>query len=442
MDALSPVLVVLAGLGVVALVCWRPEVGLGLYGLALGLPDVAWSVGPINLRLDDALIAGFACRLVLVPPPAYTAAQRSVIGWQIALAGLCTASALTALVRGADAYYQYATVKMLGCLMAALVLPAVVHGRRTLAWLVNGLIVGGLALVAGMAYHISTAAPGSIVTFYDLKFAATPATWNPNTAGQALTVLAFAAALGLALATRPVARAWYSLCGAAFLVTPFLMFARGAALGLAAGFAVFAVLTRRVRALTAVAVAAAVGGSAYLAALPPGVARATVVDMASGMGLSGRYERWAFAGELIAARPIVGHGFGQEFAVYEQWFGPAVAHNSFLSAWIELGIAGPVLLLGLVGAAFAVSVRLLRDPATRGIGAASVGLVVSLTLQALGNASLYWDKQPTLGLALAVAAIGVAERSRRALRLVPPTVNRQAPAGGRRPAVLAPREAS
>ena len=401
-----PALLLLIGL-------WRhPEWGLLLYGVALGFPDLALSSGAINLRIEDALIAVYALRLVLIPVVPLSPGQRSILAWQLAFAGACLVSALTAIVRGYDQYFLYVLAKLVGCVVAVVVLPTVIDSPRRLRFLAAGLMVGGGALVLQMVLRLAAASPGSIVTFQDLKYSATPTSWNPNTLGQAATLLAFGAAVGAAAGPgrRIVNRIYFAL-GHAFAAIPVAIFSRGAVLGLCAGYAVFTTLTGRVKVLLVAVALAAAAGSYYLASLPPGVAAATYVDVRTGEGLSGRYERWAFAVGLISERPLLGHGFGQELAVFEEGFGFAVAHNSFLSAWIELGVAGPLLLAGVIVSYVRAALAIKARGAAPDHGAAVLALLIALVVQGLGNSSLYWDKQPAIALAVALAVVGIAERT-------------------------------
>src|ERR1700722_1531105 len=73
----------------------KPEYGLFAYGAALGLPDLAVTLGTaINLRLDDALIVFFLLRSFLWSLAPLTPAQRSIVKWQMFLAAACSFSAL------------------------------------------------------------------------------------------------------------------------------------------------------------------------------------------------------------------------------------------------------------------------------------------------------------------------------------------------------------
>src|SRR5262245_14595007 len=309
--AAIPGLLVLAGL-------WRyPEYGLLLYGVALGFPDLALPSAAINLRIEDGLIALYALRLMLVPFVPLSQGQRSILRWQLAFAGACLLSALTAIVRGYDHYYLYVVTKLIGCVVAIVVLPTIVDSPRRLRFLAGGLMVGGVALLLQMGLRLIDAAPGSIVTFQDLKYSATPASWNPNTLGQAATLLTFGAAVGAATGSgrRAVNRIYFVL-GNLFAAIPVAIFSRGAVLGVCAGYALFTIVTGRLKVLAVVITLAAAAGTYYVATLPPRIAEATQIDISTGEGLSGRYERWTFARSLIGERPMLGYGFGQELGLY------------------------------------------------------------------------------------------------------------------------------
>ncbi len=388
----------------------RPEYGLLLYGVSLGFPDVVIPLAAINLRVEDLVVALYALRLLLVPAAPFSGGQRIIVTSVVVFAAICLCSAVSALVIGYDQYYVYSLFKLVGCAVGLVVVPKMVASEKRFHYLLVGLMIGGVGLVLQVAVHLINASPESILTFQDLKSSATPATWNPNTVGQAATLLTFAAAIASMSTTVSFAkRTCYALV-TLFAILPAIVFSRGAVLGIAAGFVCFSVLTRRLKLLTIMTAAACIAGAVYLATLPPSIAEATHVDTETGEGLSGRYERWFFALDTISERPLLGYGFGQELAVFEERFGRALAHNSFLSSWIELGIAGPLALTAVIWSFFWTGRKLLRWPGARDQAAAVMALMVALVVEALGNGSLYWDKQPAIALTLAIGVVGLAER--------------------------------
>lgn len=155
------------------------------------------------------------------------------------------------------------------------------------------------------------------------------------------------AALGLGLC---LALAWPTGSATTVLILVALVAIRLAA----------AVLTLPARLATAIACLAFAGlvFSALAAIL-----RAEAIFSALGKDLTftGRLPLWEFVWLQIGARPWLGYGFATFFEIdwvksyivsVLQWQVPN-AHNGYLEVWLGLGIAGPLLLLGLLlGALF------------------------------------------------------------------------------------------
>jgi hypothetical protein len=112
-------------------------------------------------------------------------------------------------------------------------------------------------------------------------------------------------------------------------------------------------------------------------------------------GSSGRLDAWGGALHEAARRPVVGHGFGTEQAVFVDRFYRFVGslpENSYIGLALQLGIAGLVLLALLVMVLGRAGIRALRgahrDVAAAGLGVLAAGLVIALVqsyLYSVGN---------------------------------------------------------
>lgn len=112
-------------------------------------------------------------------------------------------------------------------------------------------------------------------------------------------------------------------------------------------------------------------------------------------GSSGRLEAWQGALHEAARRPVAGHGFGTEQAVFVDRFYRFVGslpENSYIGLALQLGIAGLVLLALLVIVLGRAGIRALRGPrrdvAAAGLGVLAAGLVIALVqsyLYSVGN---------------------------------------------------------
>ncbi|MBV9266495.1 MAG: O-antigen ligase family protein, partial [Acidobacteriaceae bacterium] len=202
---------------------------------------------------------------------------------------------------------------------------------------------------------------------------------------------------------------WFSFA-VIFALTPAILFARGSTLAIATGFVLFLALTRRWLLVSTIVL---IGITVFVAAdrvIGDVVHRATDVNVETGQGFSGRYSRWDKAIEAIRSQPITGYGFGQEWPVLSSIGSEGRAHNAYLSVWLEMGLGGLTLLCAVVAAYLRTAYLLIRRPETRDLGALMLALVVAICMDSFGLPTLYWEKLPTIALALSLALTGIGER--------------------------------
>jgi hypothetical protein len=121
---------------------------------------------------------------------------------------------------------------------------------------------------------------------------------------------------------------------------------------------------------------------------------------------SNRYEYWKVAGEMFAARPLLGEGSGSFRVVWRKdrtIDDPALdAHSIVVETAAELGLAGLLALLAFAGGAGWAAVRLVRQRRVEGVGAAAALSALAL------HSVIDWDwEMPALALVgvLLVAAV-------------------------------------
>jgi hypothetical protein len=108
---------------------------------------------------------------------------------------------------------------------------------------------------------------------------------------------------------------------------------------------------------------------------------------------SGRADAWRGAIDQAKQRPLLGFGFGtEELAFVDRYF----AHysdrveNAYLGTLLQLGVAGLMTLLALLGVLLAGAWRAVRDSSgpTRSVAGAAAGVVVAGVVLAFGQSYL------------------------------------------------------
>lgn len=166
-------------------------------------------------------------------------------------------------------------------------------------------------------------------------------------------------------------------------------------------FAIASLTRLRPRQRFAIGFAAVLGFAVILPFVPqPSVERLLTTGSEISAGtLGGRGRIWMAGLRAFGQNPLLGVGAG----AFEAAIGIGkVAHNTFISVLVELGIVGAALFYGLVAYTFA---QALRHPAW---GARF--WVTLLTIWALGASSLTWENKKITWLVLTLAAASAAVR--------------------------------
>ena len=399
----------------------KPEYALFFYAFALGFPDFAYPLGTtVNLRLDDVLLLLFLARIILWTPVPLSRGQRKIFMWQMIFLGACLFSIAVETAMGTPPA-GYETAKMAGCAVIVLVLPRLVQSERRLRFFVAGLMCAGVALVIQVRQHLGENSGNGIANFQELKSAATFDTWNPNTIGQAAVLLVFAAGLGGIIFSKTLKnRVLWPCLAMGFAVVPALVFVRGTSLSIAAGFILFLSMLRRWKWMLVFAVAC-LCAVLYLYSRDPQLMKdATTVNLATGEGFSHRFDRWGMAIRAIQSAPYIGHGFGEEMVYLDLIGSEGRAHNSYLTAWIELGLGGLLLFLTAIFQFVRAGFLLYGNPRFQMYGALILAMTGVLCLASFGSPILYWEKLPTIALSLAVAVVGICEKNDLEIRVKSP----------------------
>lgn len=219
----------------------------------------------------------------------------------------------------------------------------------------------------------------------------------PKRTAAVLGLLAWAGALALH-------RRWGGRAGPALLVAcaagSMLLTSRSATLGLVAGLVAYWLATASLpwarRAVGAVLVAG------FVLAVPLGLAAGHALDAgyADWLFPSARHrmEIWGHAAWRVLETPLFGHGIDASRAIRPEvgeWsrFGPLTdsllplhPHNGFLQVWLELGLAGAVLVLAASLLLLAATRRLGVEAQPYAIGLFTAGLAMANTAYGLWQA--------------------------------------------------------
>ncbi|HEX4642801.1 MAG TPA: O-antigen ligase family protein [Candidatus Acidoferrales bacterium] len=401
-----------AGLIVLAFLWTNVECGLFLYAFALGFPDVALPLGStINIRVDDVLIASFLARTILWRPAPLSRLQRHIVFWQGIFLGICLLSIAVETALGSPPE-GYDAAKMAGCAVILFVLPRLLQTERRMRFFVAGLMCAGVALAIQIYQHLGANSSYDAANFQQFKSAASFTTWNPNTTGQAAMLLAFAAGLGgIIFSKTPANRILWPCLAAGFALLPALVFVRGTSLSLAAAFLLFLSFLRRWKGMLLFAAACLCAFLYFHSSDSQLVKEAAAVNLTTGEGFSNRYDRWAMAIRAIQAAPFIGHGFGQALAYLTLIGSEGVAHDAYLTVWLELGMGGLLFFLAAIFQFVHGGWFLYRDPRFQAHGALILALIFALGLDSIGLSTLYWEKLATIALCLAAAVIGLCEKN-------------------------------
>lgn len=399
-------------IGIVILMV-RIEFAILLYGFALGFPDCATPLGAtINVRLDDLFLLAFLARMVLWSPAPLSRGQAGIFRWLWIFLAACGVSAVLETALGVPPD-PYDAARMAGCAVIFFVLPRILDSKKRLRFFVSGLALAGIALVIQVRQHVeASGGAGASANFQQLKSAATFDTWNPNTVGQAAILLVLGAGLGWILFSgAPAKKILWPCLAAGFALLPAFVFVRGSAISIAAAVALFLCLLRRWKSLLLFAALSSLAVLVLYARDRQFLEGAATVNVSTGEGLSSRLNRWGMAVQGIQDKPWLGHGFGQELCYLTQIGGEGVAHNDYLTVWLELGVGGLLLFLGTIFQFIRGGWRLYRHSRYQQQGALVLAATLALFLDSMGLPTLYWEKLPTITLSLGVALIGLCERN-------------------------------
>jgi len=387
---------------------------LFLYGISIGLPDVAIDLHSTRVRIDDVIMMFlFLCVFVkgLYQPYCFTKSQLKFLKLMSLFAVFCLLSLSVTLILDLP-FNSYSLARMLGCMLILVTLSTILNSSRSLIWLGWGLLLGGgiLLLQILLTWHSKSAHISLVAYSFRLKNALKFKTWNANTSAHYAIMLAFVMAL-IGYETSGVSKRMFWIAAGIFSLIPLLTFSRAAVGGVVIAWLTFILLARGNRPAKAIIVLLFIGMFTFLAIYEGELIRSAVrINLSTGEGLSDHHIRWFRALRLIAKAPFLGHGFGQETLLYKAEFGKGSAQNAFLSVAVEGGAIGlllftwPLVYLGH---------RLWRSGRgglydTRAV--LCLSFLLGILVLSMTNSALYWHKSQTLILSSMVVCLREVER--------------------------------
>ena len=326
--------------------------------------------------------------------------------------------AILLIVRlGGSPAYAYGSVKVrlfvaenLFGLIAGMAVARYARQFRTLTtWLVVVAAATAIVLAHGLS---SGQAQATVGGRFSLDQQASPIGLG-RAAAQGIMIAVF-----VVLAVGPPLLRLFALAAIPVVAVSFIAAgSRGPVLGLVVGIVVLLALAlreRRSRARVVLVAVAGIAGALLVTQLVPGqdVQRSLSVLTGSGNGLSsnGRNALWSEAWQTFHQHPLAGGGTGSFAAVEPVDLFP---HNVFLELGAEVGIAGALAVLAVIGGAVAALRKASRLAAGR--MRLEVALVAALLAAAVVNAQVSSDVTSNsavwvaaglaLGLALRAAAL-------------------------------------
>ena len=330
---------------------------LFIYGISIGLPDMAIGFYNTRLRIDDCvMMIMFLCVFIngLYHPYRLTRSQLKFLKLVAFFVVFCLLSSCVTLLLDFP-FDPYSLLRMLGCMIILVTLSIILRSSRLLVWLGWGLLLGGgiLMLQILFAWYSKTDHIALLMYSFRLKTALSFKTWNPNTSASYAIMLAFSAAF-ISYQFSGIRKGIFWVAAGVFSLIPLLTFSRAAIGAIGIAWLTFVLLAHRNRLEKVWIVTILCIGIFMCFQIREGrlLRSAVHINLSTGEGLSEHHIMWYRALDLIARSPLIGHGFGQEVRVYKAEFGKGMAHNAFLSVCVEGGLLGlllftwPLLYLG------------------------------------------------------------------------------------------------
>lgn len=387
---------------------------LFLYGIFIGLPDIAIDLFNTRLRLDDGvMMILFFCVCIrgLYQPYHFTKIQLQFLKLSSCFAVFCGLSLCVTLALDLS-FDFYSPLRMLGCMLILVTLPAILSSPRLSAWLGWGILLGGCILILQIILIWQSKAPeiSALTNSFRVKNALSLKTWGPNTSANYAMMFAFAMAL-VGHEMSGIKKVIFWAAAGTFSLIPLFTFSRAAAAGIGVAWLLFILLAHgNSPAKAIVFLLFACLAASFAISKWDLICGAVRIDLSTGEGLSDHHIRWYSGLFLTAQSPIWGYGFGQELSLFKTVFGGGSSQNTFLSVCVEGGILG---LLLFAWPLVYMGRHLWKFSHGRFYDIQAVicfAFLIGFLVLGMTQSTLYWHKSQMLLLSLILVYIGRVEK--------------------------------
>jgi O-antigen ligase len=383
------------------------------WGISLGLPDIAYNISDIiNVRLDDLLVGVmFIVLLFSRDKISYTPAQRTYLMIFISLVIYAVVSSYIHSLKGSDPYL-YRIAQLLGVTMAFFVIPHFIKDTQSLKILIVGMIIGGIICLVSQAnilfLDISTASK-----YQQIKAGISPQTWNANTLGTFCVIWFVMAAWGIESVSRLRSiRLTFMVAAIIFAAVPFIGFQRTAGMAIIILLTILLIFRANFKFTLIMTTIIAISFYFIATSIYPEIYEQAIYNLSPTQGASfeDRLFLWRAAFYGLTENPF-GVGYGYEHDYFLSAVGGGMAHNVFLSAYLELGIiGGSIYLLSFIFWPF-LFIHIIRNNALMSISANYMfSLSIALIFLGFGMPGFYFEK-PGIIFAIWFGVMGLMQRN-------------------------------
>jgi|GEM_PF-7072296 len=398
------------------------KIFLFCYGISIALPDIVVAeINNVRFRLDDVIIIVlfiYSIIIFLSNSLHFTRTQIIIIDSVLLFALYCLQSIFIGILRNLPLDF-YSFSRMIMCVVIFVTFVIILKEKRFRTFNLGFLVGSVLFLLQFIFRYYDILGNSDIEYYYQIKKVLSFETWNPNNTANTAIMLAFILILTSSSTVRPL-RNLSNVLSALLITIPFLVFSRGAVLDiLIAGLSFFLLSPKgekfRILALYFIPITLSLIYYFFIVFINQSnfVVQAFTIDLRTGRGLSRHDIMWKTALDLIVESPILGHGFGQEILLYKEKLGSGMAHNAFLSVWVECGFIGllififPFLYMIRKFLKFLQRSSHINNYDNRVI--ICLSFLIGLLILNLSQSASYWYKQQMLIFTMMVIYLGIFE---------------------------------